>query len=599
MRIKLFCFGALLFAITLNSCVKKSFNPEVVVPETDILNISASVYGRIIDEAGIPVAGATVKSPAATTFTNINGEFAFDSIALNDYAAYITASQIGYFNGARTFIARDGQKHYIEIQLMKKNVEAILNSTTGGTVTLTSGASLTLPANALKNQVTGAVYTGDAHVAISWIDPTATNYGRQIPGALRGINTSYKEMGLESYGMLGVVLTGNSGEILQLDSTHKATITFPLSIALRQNNPSSVLTLWSFNESTGFWNQEGTASQVGSSYVASVSHFSYWNCSAPYVGVHFTATVKDTRNNPLKRTLVRIKRVLNNTYIYTYTDTTGFVAALVPMSEPLVIEVLSSGTNPTVLNKNSGNIGPYSSVTADGGVVYVNVLGTYGNATITGKVVDCANRAIGSGMIYFNLRGLSYQAAVTAGAYSVSIPMSKSSDTLSYYVLDYSDKIISQINNATVFTGTNSFSNITVCSSGPRPSVPYKRFIYYYIDSAKTASVDSINTPSDSTSGYLVNNMNPKFTSIMGNISSTHNISFSFPGINNGSYNMTNLYINHPFLKNNTITNTNVTVNVTNYSSLIGGFISGSFYGSFISDTTHIIYGDFQVRRDY
>lgn len=52
MRIKLFWLGALLFAITLNSCVKKTFNAEVVVPATDTLNITASVYGRIIDESG-------------------------------------------------------------------------------------------------------------------------------------------------------------------------------------------------------------------------------------------------------------------------------------------------------------------------------------------------------------------------------------------------------------------------------------------------------------------------------------------------------------------------------------------------------------------
>jgi len=298
--------------------------------------------------------------------------------------------------------------------------------------------------------------------------------------------------------------------------------------------------------------------------------------------------------------MVRIKRVLNNTYVYTYTDTTGFIATLVPMNEPLVIEVLGVGSCSDEIIF-SGNVGPYSSVTADAGTIYVNNLGSYGNATITGKVVDCANKTIASGLIYFNLRGLSYQATVTAGAYSISIPMCKSSDTLSFYVLDNSDMTISQVYNATIYTGTNNFSNITVCNSGTKPSVPYKRFVYFYIDSAKTASVDSINTPSDSTSGYFVNNVNPSFTTIMGNITASNNISFNFqnPTASVGSYNMTNLYINFPYLKNNNISSSNVTVNVTNYSSIIGGFISGSFFGSFVSDTTHNIYGVFQVRRDY
>jgi len=595
MRIKLFWLGALLFAITLNSCVKKTFNAEVVVPATDTLNITASVYGRIIDESGIPVSGATVKSPASTTFTNINGEFSFNNIPLNDYAAYITASQTGYFNGARTFIARQGQKHYVEIQLMRKSVEGIVNSAVGGTITLTNGASITLPSNAVMNQVTGAVYNGDVHIAINLIDPTATNNGRQIPGALRGINTAGNEMGLESYGMFQVELTGNSGEILQLDSGKAATLTFPIPATLLQYAPASKIELWSFNQSTGFWNQTGYASKSGNNYVAYVTQFSYWNCASPYAGVRFSATIRDTKNTPLIRTMVRVKRVLYNSYIYGYTDTTGVVANLVAMNEPLVIEVLGTGScSSTILY--SGNIGPYASVTADAGVVYVNNLGSEGNANITGKVVNCANKPVAQGMIFFNLRGLSYQAPVTNGTYSISIPMCVSSDTISYYVLDNSDMTIGKWNNATVYSGTNNFSNISVCGTG---TAAYQRFIYYYIDNPSAASVDSINTPSDSTSGYQVGNVSPAFTSIMGSISSSNNISFNFPGNGNGSYNMSNLYINLPYLKNNIISSTNITVNVTNYSYTVGGFIGGSFSGSFVSDTTHLIYGIFQVRRDY
>ncbi len=596
MRTKLFWLGALLFAITLNSCVKKTFNAEVVIPATDTLNITASVYGRIIDEAGIPVAGATVKSPTANTTTNINGEFSFSDIPLNDYAAYVTASHSGYFSGARTFIARQGQSHYIEIQLMKKNVVGILNSVTGGTINLTSGVSLNLPSNAVKNEATGTKYTGDIHVAITWIDPTNTNGGRKIPGALRGFNAKNLEMGLESYGMIGVSLTGNNGEALQLDTNKNATLTFPINTTIQQNAPASKIDLWSFDETTGFWKQEGTAVRSGSNFVASVSHFSFWNCDAPYAGVRFSVTVRDTKNSPLKQTLVRIKRVYTNTYGYGFTDTSGVVSGLVPTNEPLVVEVMGTGScAQTILF--SGNVGPYSSTTADAGVVYVNNTGSYGTAVIAGKAVNCSGVGISSGFIYFNLRGLSYQTAITNGNYSVSIPMCTSSDTISYYVLNMSDNTIGRWNNAVVYTGTNNFSPIKVCNSGT--SVPYQRFIYYYIDSVSTASVDSLTSAPDSTSGYAVTNVLPSFTSIYGYRNASNNISFTFPGINNGSYNIDNLYINFPYLKVNTITKTNVSVNVTNYSSAIGGFISGSFSGTFFSDTLHVINGVFQVRRDY
>ncbi len=599
MRNKLFWIGALLLAITFNSCVKKTFNAEVVIPATDTLNITASVEGRIIDEAGIPVAGAAVKSATSTTYTNVNGEFSFSDIPLNDYAAYITASHVGYFNGARTFMARQGQKHYIEIQLKKKSVDGIVSSATGGVLTLTSGASFTLPANAVKNQATGAKYIGDVHIALSWIDPAQTNGDRQTPGAQRGINTLGNEMGIESFGMFGIELTGNNGEILQIDTPRSATITLPISAGLVQYAPTSKVELWSFNESTGFWNQEGTAVRMGGNFVASITHCATWNCGASYKGVRFTATVRDTKNNPFKRSLVRVKRVYTNSYIYSFTDTSGVYASLVPYNEPLVIEVLGSGScSESVLNRDSGNIGPYTSATADAGVIYVNNFGTYGTATISGKVVNCSNKGIAAGYLYFNLRGLSYQTPITNGAYSITIPMCVSSDTIKYYVLDQTDTTVGQWTSAVVYTGQNNFSNIIACKFGSNPTTPNKRFIYFYIDSISAASVDSINTQPDSTSGFIDGNVVPSFTTIYGSKSASNNIIFNFTGTQ-GSSLMSNLYINHPFLKNNNITATNVAVNIISYSTHVGGFISGSFGGTFVSDTTHQIYGIFQVRRDY
>ena len=601
MRTKLFWLGALLFAITLNSCVKKTFNAEVVVPATDTLNITASVVGRIIEDAGVPVAGAAVKSPTSTTFTNVNGEFSFSNIRLNDYAAYITAAHVGYFNGARTFIARDGQKHYLEIQLKKKSAEGIVSSAVGGVVTLTSGASFALPANAVKNQATGAKYVGDVHIALSWIDPTQTNGGRQIPGAQRGINLAGNEMGIESFGMLGIELTGNGGEILQIDTPKVGVITIPVPATLVQYAPASKVELWSFNESTGFWIQQGVAQRIGGNFVATVNYCANWNCGASFSGVRFSATIRDTKNSPLKQTLVRVKRVYTNSYIYGFTDTSGVYAALVPSSEPLTIEVMGSGScASTVINSgNNNNIGPYQSATADAGVVYVNNTGSYGTATISGKVVNCSNKGITAGTIYFYLRGLSYQTPVTNGTYSISIPMCVSSDTIKYYVLDISDTTIGQWKDAVVYTGQNNFSTITTCNFGSNPAVPYKRFVYFYIDSISPASVDSINTQPDSTTGFQVTSVSPYFTTIYGSKSASNNISFNFNGLDKGQYSMSNLYINLPYLKNNVITATNVAVNVTDYSHLYGGFISGSFNGTFVSDTTHKIYGIFQVRRDY
>jgi len=595
MRIKLLWLGVLVSIFTFNSCVKKTFNQEVVIPAIDSLNITASVYGRIIDEAGIPIAGAKVKGPINTTTTNVNGEFTFTNISLNDYGAQISASYPGYFDGARTFIARQGQKHYIEIQLMKKSADGILSSTTGGTITLTNGASLLLPANALKNQSTGVVYNGDVHVALTYIDPTATNSGKQIPGALRGFNTAGLEKGLESYGMIGIEITDNAGNILQLDSFKTAILNFPIPTSIKKYAPSNTIALWSFNASSGFWEQEGSATYNGNNYSATITHFSFWGCHDTYNGVRFSATIIDQNNNPMKKTLVRILRVLNNTYTYSFTDTTGFVAGLVPKNEPLVLDVMGTGScSDNIIY--FGNVGPFSSATATAGVIPINNLGTYGNATISGTVTNCSNQLVSQGLLYINLKGLSYQATITNGSYKLSIPMCVSSDTISYFAIDKSSSFISNRANAVIYTGNNKLSNISVCGNSANG------FIYYAIDKDTVTSNDSINTPIDSTSAYLVGNISPNFTTISG-YKSSRSISFNFTGVTGGSYTMNNLYINHPYLmSDNSLDAQNVTVSISNYAYYIGGYITGSFSGTFVSmpsNTTHTLNGIFKVRRDY
>ena len=210
MRMKHLLFAAAITLITVFACQKEVSLTNLPNPATNA-TVSATVVGRVVDENGAPVQGALVKAGTGTVQTNLNGEFRLNSVTLTEKAAFIAVEKNGYFGGSRTFVAKAGQKHYVEIQLLPKSTAGNFDAATGGTFTLANGSAVTLPTSAVVVKSTGAAYTGSVQVAITWIDPTSANLMRQMPGDLRGINESGAEMGLQSFGMLGVELTGTTG----------------------------------------------------------------------------------------------------------------------------------------------------------------------------------------------------------------------------------------------------------------------------------------------------------------------------------------------------------------------------------------------------
>jgi hypothetical protein len=46
--------------------------------------------------------------------------------------------------------------------------------------------------------------------------------------------------------------------------------------------------------------KEGSATKTGSNYVGKVSHFSFWNCDAPFPVVEFEASFVDQAGAPLQ-----------------------------------------------------------------------------------------------------------------------------------------------------------------------------------------------------------------------------------------------------------------------------------------------------------
>jgi hypothetical protein len=170
--------------------------------------VNASVRGTVIDDNNQPVAGATVTSGTSTTTTNNYGVFEFKNISLLKSNGSVKVEKAGFFKAIKSFVTTAGRTHHVRIHLITKNISGSFIASTGGTVTLSSGAKLVIPATAITD-ASGNPYTGNVNIAMTWIDPSSANLPELVPGDLRGINTTGQEMGLQTFGMIGVEMTGS------------------------------------------------------------------------------------------------------------------------------------------------------------------------------------------------------------------------------------------------------------------------------------------------------------------------------------------------------------------------------------------------------
>jgi hypothetical protein len=577
------------FAI-FSGCKKENSSGDSYNP-FPVNKISVIVTGRIVDESNQPIFGATITAGNATATTDLNGNFRINNASLYETAAIVTVEKSGYFKGSRTFFAKENQKHYIEIMLLSKISVGKINATSGGTLNIGNGSAITLPASGIINTTTGNAYTGDVSIAMTWINPTSTDLYRQMPGDLRGIDATGSEQVLQSFGMLGVELTGTSGEKLQIASGKKANIKFPIPSSILATAPSSIA-LWSFNDTTGLWKQEGTATKTGSAYIADVSHFSFWNCDANFPLARFSAKFINQNNAPLQHALIRIKRT-NGSLSYGFTDSTGYVTGQVPSNESLVMEVSSGYTCNTPIF--SQNIGPFVTGTTNSLGTITVTIPAQNSISITGTVVNCSNNAVTNGFVKISVGTNNYTAVTNAsGVFSLSFLSCSSSPSITYYAVDATNNQQSTTASMVVTNPTTNLGSITACG------VSTARYIYYNIDGVNY----SILPPTDSISAFTNTQGTTNGTSIYGSASSStspqKNIYFSFNGNGVGTYPLTSLSFGTTANQQYIYTPNSSTVTTTEYGSLTGTYITGSFSAILrdsSTNTNHPIQCSFRARR--
>lgn len=179
---------------------------------------------------------------------------------------------------------------YFTAELQTREAAQNLDASAGGTLMGKDGAKLELPKNALMDASNQPI-SGNVSVNLTPVNVTDPNGVKGFPGNFTGIKPDGNSSLIVSHGTTEYALEQN-GKRLNLAPGKQASIEIPIyananldGSSLKVGDP---MPLWSLNEVSGDWVQEGTGVLQSSSgnpnklvLQAKVSHFSWWNADDP------------------------------------------------------------------------------------------------------------------------------------------------------------------------------------------------------------------------------------------------------------------------------------------------------------------------------
>ncbi len=231
----------------------------------------------VSSDTGSPLANATVETGGKRATTDANGVFTLSDLAVTTRAVLAVRAD-GYGKGFGVAEVLANTTTPVSVRLALASPPQTFAANAAAMLTAPgSAAQVQLPADALVVASTGAAATGSLTARITPINPA------RDPGSMPGDYTSSTGGAIESFGALNVELTDASGARLNLKPGSTATVRIPL--ATRSADTPATIPLYFFNESTGLWVQEGTATLRGTApdqyYEGTVTHFTVWNADRP------------------------------------------------------------------------------------------------------------------------------------------------------------------------------------------------------------------------------------------------------------------------------------------------------------------------------
>lgn len=314
--------------------------PELVEGRMEDIALS----GIVRDASGTPIEGVSIVSGSSAATTNTDGFFEFDQIQVvsvpNDRSV-VRFSKAGYFDVVRSMDADDDAADgasWEVVMCRKENNDftSIKTYSSSSDQTLQAGEmKIDMPQDGYKVDGTGVGYTGKVKSEMVYLDPNNERFSEMMPGGdLAAVRSDNSSAQLVSYGMTDLNMYAENGDKLQLKDGCKAKLTFPIPAGMGENPPASI-PLWSFNEKTGLWEEEGSAALQGNVYVGEVAHFSWVNLDYPEKQGTVYGYVKDDTGKVLPGVRLSIGQLLASTV----TKSDGYYSHEVPANTAFSITV--------------------------------------------------------------------------------------------------------------------------------------------------------------------------------------------------------------------------------------------------------------------
>ncbi len=416
-------------------------------------DISRDFIGTAIDKNNLPIEGATITIGDETALTDNNGVFIIRSANVNQRFGYVKAEKVGYIHGSRSIVPSEGTNK-VTIMLLEANVVGTINSGSSETVSLANGSSVSFDGNFIKED--GSSYSGSVDVIMHHLDPADDDMPMQMPGMLYAENEDGAERMLQTLGMLAVELRGSGGEDLNLAEGSTSEIKIPVDVSLMGIAPATI-PFWYFDETNGYWKEEGIATLQGNMYVGTVSHFSFWNCDIPTETVTLCITITDNENNSLNNLYATITSTIFGTR-GGITNENGEICGYVPSGETLELSIYNEacGTAPLYTEM----IDPY---TADSSISVIVADNTDIIAeTVTGNFNTCGGDPVTDGYVQLTYANQTFIDIVTEGTFEINLLRCSASDTFGIIGNDYVNLQTTGIIN---YTFSNPLTNIGFLSA--------------------------------------------------------------------------------------------------------------------------------------
>jgi hypothetical protein len=588
---KIFSLFLLLFlAVNFYSCESNNDENQNSGPndETFTQNFGSTVsrdfIGQVVDYNDDPIQGVTIKIGTSTAQTDVNGVFIINGASVYERFAFIKATKSGYIDGSRSMVPTTGSNN-VKIMLLANTPIQTIQSGSVSEVALPSGTKVVF--DGAFEDANGNDYSGSVQVALFHLLPSDVNFDKLMPGMLYAQTNTNAQVGLETFGMINVELRGSSGQKLNLKEGHTAEIAVQIDDSQLAAAPNTI-PLWHFDEEKGYWKEDGVATKVGNKYVGEVSHFSWWNCDAPFPLVTLTVTIVDANGNEISNVGVGLLANGNTWPVMGYTNSDGQVSGLVPSNQTLVLNVY-----PDYYSCNSSNviysssIGPFTANTTLPNIV-INNSPTTMSSTVVGSLVKCDNTNVTNGYVILNRAGGYSVTPVTNGTFSfneIYCP-SNTQFTLKGFDLENLQKTDSIAYNFTA--PITNIGNLQACTA-------VDEFISYQIDGGTPVFlVENVTGGSNSQGGLPSGGLNlygfsgnNQGMSIWGNT--------NVPGIyNTAQFSIEGSGVGYIY---SGITNT-IQFNL-NQVGVIGQYIDLTFSGTFTDSTgLHTLTGVAHVIRD-